>query len=70
MSQHELVVAGEGGGLVGHTLVQVRVADVNDNPPYFLHPLPQVTLVEEDDSHLPAVIATVSFSHIQMTMHQ
>ncbi|KAK4300601.1 hypothetical protein Pmani_027211 [Petrolisthes manimaculis] len=58
-TKHDLVVAGEGGGQVGHTLVQVKVADVNDNPPYFIHPLPEVTLVEEEDAHLPAVIATV-----------
>ncbi|XP_069157547.1 putative neural-cadherin 2 isoform X1 [Procambarus clarkii] len=40
-------------------MVQVRVADVNDNPPYFLNPQPQVTVVEEDDRHLPATIAKV-----------
>ncbi|KAK8742320.1 hypothetical protein OTU49_001801, partial [Cherax quadricarinatus] len=33
--------------------------DVNDNPPYFLNPQPQVTVVEEDDRHLPATIAKV-----------
>nr|XP_045606773.1 putative neural-cadherin 2 [Procambarus clarkii] len=58
--QHELVVAAEAaGGHTVHTMVQVRVADVNDNPPYFLNPQPQVTVVEEDDRHLPATIAKV-----------
>ncbi|KAK8739419.1 hypothetical protein OTU49_003625, partial [Cherax quadricarinatus] len=42
-----------------HTIVQVRVLDVNDNPPSFLKPHPQVLVVEEDDRHLPAVILQV-----------
>ncbi|XP_071534242.1 putative neural-cadherin 2 [Panulirus ornatus] len=57
--KHELVVAAEGGGHTVHAMVQVRVNDVNDNPPYFLNPQPHLTVVEEDDRHLPATIAKV-----------
>ncbi|XP_071534241.1 putative neural-cadherin 2 isoform X2 [Panulirus ornatus] len=57
--KHELVVAAEGGGHTVHAMVQVRVSDVNDNPPYFLNPQPHLTVVEEDDRHLPATIAKV-----------
>ena len=58
--QHELVVAAEAGGAAVHTIVQVRVADVNDNAPYFLHPEPFFTVIEEDDRDLPSSITTVS----------
>ncbi|XP_042206047.1 putative neural-cadherin 2 [Homarus americanus] len=57
--KHELVVAAEVEGQAAHAMVQVTVLDVNDNAPYFLNPKPQVTVVEEDDRHLPATIATV-----------
>ncbi|XP_063879939.1 putative neural-cadherin 2 isoform X2 [Scylla paramamosain] len=57
--KHELVVAAEAGGAAVHTIVQVRVADVNDNAPYFLHPEPFFTVIEEDDRDLPSSITTV-----------
>ncbi|XP_068204753.1 protocadherin Fat 4-like [Palaemon carinicauda] len=57
--KHELVVSGEGGGQVVHTIVQVSVADVNDNPPVFLNPDPHVTVIEEDDRHLPTTLIKV-----------
>ena len=57
--QHELVVVAEAGVDLAHARVQVRVRDVNDNPPYFLNPRPHVTLVEEEESSLPATIITV-----------
>ncbi|MPC33149.1 Neural-cadherin [Portunus trituberculatus] len=58
MGEHELVVAAEAGGAAVHTIVQVRVADVNDNAPYFLHPEPFFTVIEEDDRDLPSSITT------------
>lgn len=58
--QHELVVRAEGGGVAVMSLVQVKVVDVNDNPPHFLEEEMTVTVVEEDDSHLPANIFKVS----------
>ncbi|XP_066988266.1 putative neural-cadherin 2 [Macrobrachium rosenbergii] len=57
--KHELVVSGEGGGQVVHTIVQVAVADVNDNPPVFTDPDPRVTVIEEDDRHLPTTLIKV-----------
>lgn len=42
------------------SLVQVKVVDVNDNPPHFLEEEMTVTVVEEDDKHLPATIFKVS----------
>ncbi|XP_047499098.1 putative neural-cadherin 2 [Penaeus chinensis] len=57
--RHELVIAGEAAGQEGHAIVQVRVADVNDNAPLFVTPDPQVTVIEEDDRHLPATILKV-----------
>ncbi|XP_042892890.1 putative neural-cadherin 2, partial [Penaeus japonicus] len=57
--RHELVVAGEAGGQEVHAIVQVSVADVNDNAPSFVTPDPQVTVIEEDDRHLPATIIKV-----------
>ena len=58
MGQHELVVSGEGGQTV-HTIVQVAVADVNNNPPVFTNPDPHVTVIEEDDRHLPTTLIKV-----------
>ncbi|XP_064108251.1 protocadherin Fat 3-like isoform X2 [Macrobrachium nipponense] len=60
--KHELVVSGEGGGQVVHTIVQVAVADVNDNPPVFTNPDPYVTVIEEDDRHLPTTLIKVEAS--------
>ncbi|XP_045131274.1 putative neural-cadherin 2 isoform X2 [Portunus trituberculatus] len=57
--KHELVVRAEGGGLAVMSLVQVTVVDVNDNPPHFLQDDMVVTIVEEDDQHLPATIFKV-----------
>ncbi|XP_069159473.1 uncharacterized protein [Procambarus clarkii] len=58
--KHELVVAAEsGGGEAVRAIVQVRVQDVNDNAPYFLHPDPIFTVIEEDDRDLPTTITTV-----------
>ncbi|XP_064096378.1 uncharacterized protein LOC135208171 [Macrobrachium nipponense] len=57
--KHELVVSGEGGGQVVRTTVEVFVADVNDNPPEFTHPDPYVTVIEEDDRHLPTTLLKV-----------
>ncbi|KAK8754586.1 hypothetical protein OTU49_016766, partial [Cherax quadricarinatus] len=57
--KHELVVAAEAAGRTVHSIVQVTVADVNDNPPHFLESDIQVTVVEEDDRHLPATIIKV-----------
>ncbi|KAK8405865.1 hypothetical protein O3P69_001973 [Scylla paramamosain] len=59
-NKHDLVVAAEGGGETTYAKVRVRVNDVNDNAPYFIDPQPEVVVVEEDDRHLPATIATVS----------
>lgn len=49
----------KGGDEAAHTLVLVRVVDVNDNPPVFLNVEPRLTLVEEDDRDLPATIIRV-----------
>ncbi|XP_068245433.1 putative neural-cadherin 2 [Palaemon carinicauda] len=57
--KHELVVAAEAGGKMVHTIVQVTVGDVNDNPPQFLESDLSVTVVEEDDTGLPATILKV-----------
>ncbi|XP_071536735.1 putative neural-cadherin 2 isoform X2 [Panulirus ornatus] len=57
--KHELVVSAEAGDAVVHAIVQVRVADVNDNAPYFLHPEEQVIVIEEDDRDLPVTITKV-----------
>ncbi|ROT84283.1 Protocadherin Fat 4 [Penaeus vannamei] len=62
--KHELVVAGEAGGLVVHTIVQVRVVDVNDNAPSFVTPDPEVTLVEEDDRDLPQTLIKSSHHYV------
>ena len=61
-------MAAEGGGETAHAKVRVRVNDVNDNPPYFIDPQPEVMVVEEDDRHLPATIATVSRVMMMMMM--
>ncbi|XP_066984935.1 putative neural-cadherin 2 [Macrobrachium rosenbergii] len=60
--KHELVVSAEGGGQLVHTIVQVAVADVNDNPPVFADPDPFVTVIEEDDRHLPTTLLKVEAS--------
>ncbi|XP_068212828.1 putative neural-cadherin 2 [Palaemon carinicauda] len=60
--KHELSVSGESEGHTVHTLIQVRVADVNDNPPFFVSPDPKVTVVEEEDRHLPTVLLKVEAS--------
>lgn len=57
--QHELVVTAESGGRAALTVLEVRVDDVNDNPPTFLVPDQRLTIVEEDDRDLPAIIAKV-----------
>ncbi|XP_064093225.1 neural-cadherin-like [Macrobrachium nipponense] len=57
--KHELAISGEAEGHTVQTLVQVRVADVNDNPPYFVSPDPKVTVVEEEDRHLPTTLMKV-----------
>nr|XP_045603729.1 putative neural-cadherin 2 isoform X2 [Procambarus clarkii]XP_045603730.1 putative neural-cadherin 2 isoform X2 [Procambarus clarkii] len=57
--KHELVVAAEAAGRTVHSMVQVTVADVNDNAPHFLQRDIQVAVVEEDDRHLPATIFKV-----------
>lgn len=57
--QHELVVTAESGGRAALTVLEVRVDDVNDNPPTFLLPDQRLTIVEEDDRDLPAIIAKV-----------
>lgn len=36
------------------------MTDVNDNPPYFLNPEPQVNVVEEDRRDLPSSLVKVS----------
>ncbi|KAK7080331.1 Cadherin, partial [Halocaridina rubra] len=56
---HELIVAATGDGKRVHSIVQVTVQDVNDNPPEFLESDLQVSLVEEESSHLPATIVKV-----------
>ncbi|XP_066957970.1 putative neural-cadherin 2 isoform X2 [Macrobrachium rosenbergii] len=58
--KHELVVAAEAGGKIVHTIVQVTVADVNDNPPQFLESDLTVSVVEEDDTGLPAAILKIA----------
>lgn len=65
--QHEIqvtatVIGGppDDGDLSAQTVVQIVVADVNDNVPKFLRPNPQVTLIEEDDRDLPRTVAEVS----------
>lgn len=57
--QHELVVTAESAGRAALTVLVVRVDDVNDNPPTFLVPDQRLTIVEEDDRDLPAIIAKV-----------
>lgn len=53
------MVSAESEMAVAHTVVEVLVTDVNDNPPVFLNPEPRITLVEEDDRDLPAPVAKV-----------
>ncbi|XP_042205044.1 putative neural-cadherin 2, partial [Homarus americanus] len=57
--KHELVVAAEAAGRTVHSIVQVTVADVNDNAPRFRESDIHVAVVEEDDRHLPATIFKV-----------
>ncbi|XP_066961725.1 neural-cadherin-like [Macrobrachium rosenbergii] len=57
--KHEIVVTGEGGGQVVQAVVEVTVTDVNDNSPIFINPDPHVTVIEEDDRHLPASLLKV-----------
>lgn len=58
--QHELVVrAADPDGVTSHTIVQVAVGDVNDNPPTFLHDHTKVEVVEEEDDNIPRVIFKV-----------
>ncbi|XP_068213121.1 putative neural-cadherin 2 [Palaemon carinicauda] len=57
--KHELVVSGEAAGQAVHTIVQVKVRDVNDSPPYFVSQDPEVTVIEEDDRHLPNTLLKV-----------
>ncbi|XP_042205076.1 uncharacterized protein LOC121854466 [Homarus americanus] len=59
LPQHELVVAAEAAGRTVHSIVQVTVADVNDNAPRFRESDIHVAVVEEDDRHLPATIFKV-----------
>ncbi|XP_047477095.1 putative neural-cadherin 2 [Penaeus chinensis] len=56
-AKHELVVNAEAKGKTVHSIVQVTVADVNDNAPEFLETDLIVSVVEEEDQALPAVIA-------------
>ncbi|XP_064105899.1 putative neural-cadherin 2 isoform X2 [Macrobrachium nipponense] len=58
-STHEIIVSGVGGGQVGHAIVRVSVTDVNDNAPSFVNPDPHVTIIEEDDRHLPSTLLKV-----------
>ncbi|XP_071513349.1 uncharacterized protein [Panulirus ornatus] len=58
-AKHELVVAAEAEGHTAHAIVHVTIADVNDNEPHFLEKDLQVTVVEEEDAHLPTTIAKV-----------
>ncbi|XP_064077719.1 LOW QUALITY PROTEIN: neural-cadherin-like [Macrobrachium nipponense] len=57
--KHEIVVTGEGGGQVVQAVVEVTVTDVNDNRPIFINPDPHVTVIEEDDRHLPTTLLKV-----------
>ncbi|XP_064093764.1 putative neural-cadherin 2 isoform X1 [Macrobrachium nipponense] len=57
--KHELVVSGEAASHVVHTIVQVKVRDVNDNPPFFVSQDPEVTVIEEVDRHLPNTLLKV-----------
>ncbi|XP_064120797.1 uncharacterized protein LOC135225392 [Macrobrachium nipponense] len=59
--KHELVVSAETAeGVTGSAKVRVVVEDANDSPPVFLRSNPVVTVIEDDDRHLPAVIAQVT----------
>ncbi|XP_066937061.1 uncharacterized protein [Macrobrachium rosenbergii] len=59
--KHELVVSAETAeGVTGSAQVRVVVEDANDSPPVFLRSNPVVTVIEDDDRHLPAVIAQVT----------
>ncbi|XP_042875099.1 protocadherin-16-like [Penaeus japonicus] len=60
--KHELLVEAEAGGEGTWVAVEVRVTDVNDNPPYFLNPEPQVNVVEEDRRGLPSPLVKVEAS--------
>lgn len=60
------MVTAEGGGAAARVLVLVRVGDVNDNPPEFLHPAPRLTVIEEDDRDLPATITRVSAKGVEV----
>ncbi|XP_047477091.1 putative neural-cadherin 2 [Penaeus chinensis] len=53
------VKSGGDEGRSTHSIVQVTVTDVNDNAPEFLESNLVVSVVEEDDRSLPAVIAKV-----------
>ncbi|XP_069982972.1 putative neural-cadherin 2 isoform X4 [Penaeus vannamei] len=54
--------AAAGGGGGAQVVLQVRVADVNDNRPYFVSPGPVVTVIEEDDRDLPQTLTRVEAS--------
>ncbi|XP_071513325.1 putative neural-cadherin 2 [Panulirus ornatus] len=58
-AKHELLVAAEAAGHTVHVMVHVAVVDVNDNPPHFLEEDLRAAVIEEDDIHLPAIIAKV-----------
>ncbi|XP_068219630.1 putative neural-cadherin 2 [Palaemon carinicauda] len=57
--KHELVVAAEAEGGSVHSFVAVSVADINDNPPRFLHNDAKVTILEGEDEDLPKTIFKV-----------
>ncbi|XP_068208342.1 cadherin-related hmr-1-like [Palaemon carinicauda] len=57
--KHELIVNGEGGGQLVQAVVDVTVTDVNDNEPFFIKPSLHITVIEEDDRHLPTSLLKV-----------
>ncbi|XP_068228023.1 putative neural-cadherin 2 [Palaemon carinicauda] len=57
--KQELEISGKARGQTVHAIVQVRVADLNDNPPTFIRQDLKVTVTEEDDRHLAVVLLKV-----------
>ncbi|CAL4063527.1 unnamed protein product, partial [Meganyctiphanes norvegica] len=57
--KHELVVTAEAGVDEAHSIVEVTVVDVNDNPPAFINSDTEISVQEEEDRGLPKLLRKI-----------